>query len=82
MSKHAKLLSVLVIFVFSFISGIFLNESVYSKDTEYNGEEFVNVTVYERINPAIVLVEAQMIDGLSSGTGCIINKSGDRKSVV
>lgn len=76
MSKHAKLLSVLLIFIFSLISGIFLNESVYSKDTEYNGEEFVNVTVYEKINPAIVLVEAQMIDGLSSGTGCIINKSG------
>lgn len=58
------------------ILGFSTNERVYSKDAEYNGEEFINVTVYEKINPAIVLVEAQMSDGLSSGTGCIINKSG------
>ena len=53
-----------------------MNEAVYSRDNDYKGEEFINVTVYERINPAIVLVEAQLLDGLSSGTGCIINKSG------
>ncbi|MCD7780500.1 MAG: trypsin-like peptidase domain-containing protein [Candidatus Gastranaerophilales bacterium] len=53
-----------------------VNNSVYSKENDYKGEEFINVTVYERINPAIVLVEAQMLDGLSSGTGCIINKNG------
>jgi len=53
-----------------------INNSVYSKDNDYRGEEFINVTVYERINPAIVLVEAQMLDGISSGTGCVINKSG------
>ncbi|MBQ4123811.1 trypsin-like peptidase domain-containing protein [bacterium] len=53
-----------------------INNTVYSKDVEYKGEEFINVTVYEKINPSIVLVEAQMADGLSSGTGCVINKSG------
>lgn len=76
MSKHIKFFSVLMVFAFWLLSGISFNESVYSKDIDYNGEEFINVTVYERINPAIVLVEAQMADGLSSGTGCIINKSG------
>lgn len=76
MSKHLKFLSVIFIFVVSFISGVMINNSVYSKESDYKGEEFINVTVYERINPAIVLVEAQMLDGLSSGTGCIINKSG------
>ncbi len=76
MLKHIKTISVFFIFVACLISGIFINERVYSKDIDYNGEEFINVTVYEKINPAIVLVEAQMIDGLSSGTGCIINKSG------
>ena len=76
MSKHIQILSViLVLFIYS-ISCISVNETVYSKDNEYRSEEFINVTVYERINPAIVLVEAQLIDGLSSGTGCIINKSG------
>lgn len=52
------------------------NDSVYSKENDYKGEEFINVTVYERINPAIVLVEAQLKDGVSSGTGCVINKNG------
>ena len=77
MSKHFKLLSVIGVLWVSFLSGLFLNETVYSKENDYyKGEEFINVTVYERINPAIVLVEAQLSDGLSSGTGCIINKSG------
>ncbi len=76
MSKHWKLLSVIIVLIVSFVSGIMINNVVYSKDNDYKGEEFINVTVYEKINPAIVLVEAQMTDGLSSGTGCIINKSG------
>ena len=76
MLKHLKILSVALIFIVSLISGIMLNTSVYSREYDYKGEEFINVTVYEKINPAIVLVEAQMKDGLSSGTGCVINKSG------
>ncbi len=65
--------SIIVIFAALFTS---FNDYVYSKDNDYKGEEFVNVTVYEKINPAIVLVEAQMPEGLSSGTGCVINKNG------
>lgn len=34
------------------------------------------VTIYEKINPAIVSVDSQLSDGLSCGTGCIIDKSG------
>ncbi len=33
-------------------------------------------TIYEEINPAIVTVDSQLPDGLSCGTGCIIDKSG------
>ena len=76
MSKHIKFFSVVIMLVVSLVSGLFLNSTVYSRDDDYKGEEFINVTVYERINPAIVLVEAQLLDGLSSGTGCVINKSG------
>ena len=47
-----------------------------AKENNLKGEEFINVTVYERINPSIVLVEAQLPDGISSGTGCVINKKG------
>ena len=76
MSKQTKVFSLMIMFFIMLLGGINLNESVYSKNSEYNSEEFINVTVYEEINPAIVVVEAQMIDGLSSGTGCVINKSG------
>ena len=34
------------------------------------------VAIYEEINPAIVTVDSQLSDGLSCGTGCIIDKSG------
>ena len=34
------------------------------------------VSIYEKINPAIVTVDSQIPDGLSCGTGCIIDKSG------
>ena len=34
------------------------------------------VLIYEKINPAIVTVDSQIPDGLSCGTGCIIDKSG------
>lgn len=34
------------------------------------------VSIYEKINPAIVSVDSQVPDGMSCGTGCIIDKSG------
>lgn len=34
------------------------------------------ITIYEKINPAIVSVDSQLTDGYSCGTGCIIDKNG------
>ena len=34
------------------------------------------VNIYEKINPAIVAVDSQVADGISCGTGCIIDKNG------
>lgn len=34
------------------------------------------VSIYEKISPAIVTVDSQVPEGLSCGTGCIIDKSG------
>ena len=42
----------------------------------YNGEEASIVSIYERILPAIVSIDSQVSDGLSCGTGCIIDKNG------
>lgn len=42
----------------------------------YDKEELVNISVYEKISPAIVSVTAQLDDGVSEGTGCIISSDG------
>lgn len=42
----------------------------------YDRDEMVNINVYEKINPAIVAIDAKIPTGVSSGSGCIINKNG------
>lgn len=42
----------------------------------YDEDEMINIKVYEKINPAIVAIDAQVKEGVSSGTGCIIDPSG------
>ena len=44
--------------------------------TNYDTEEQRNIIVYERISPAIVSIVAQLKDGVSEGTGCVVNKNG------
>lgn len=39
-------------------------------------DEMINVSVYEKISPTIVAVEGDVPEGISSGTGCIIDSSG------
>lgn len=74
--KHYKIFTIILIITVSSVIGITTDNTVYSKENNIRNEEFENITVYEKINPAIVLVEAQLPEGISSGTGCIINKSG------
>lgn len=42
----------------------------------YDKDELININVYEKITPAIVTIDAQLPEGISSGTGCIIATSG------
>lgn len=42
----------------------------------YDKDELININVYEKISPAIVSVVAQLSDGVSEGTGCIISSDG------
>lgn len=42
----------------------------------YDKDEMTNINVYEKINPAIVSIDAKIAKGTSSGTGCIINSNG------
>lgn len=42
----------------------------------YDRDEITNINVYEKINPAIVAIEAKIPNGISSGTGCIVTPKG------
>ncbi len=42
----------------------------------FDKEEQTTINVYEKITPSIVVIDAQFSDGISSGTGCIIDKNG------
>ena len=42
----------------------------------FNMKEKSAAEIYEKINPAIVSVDSQLSDGVSCGTGCIIDKKG------
>jgi len=51
--------------------------SAYSFEANaYSGEEQTNISVYESVSPAIVSIDADIEDGVSSGTGLIIDASG------
>ena len=43
---------------------------------EFSKDEHVAISVYERISPAIVSIEAQLKDGVSAGTGCVVSADG------
>lgn len=42
----------------------------------FDSEEFATISLYKKINPAIVCIDSQIKRGMSCGTGCIIDKSG------
>ncbi len=42
----------------------------------YSADEMVNINVYEKINPAIVAIDANLSDGFSAGTGCVVRGDG------
>lgn len=42
----------------------------------FDREELSIISLYEKINPAIVCVDSHVSDGISCGTGCIIDKRG------
>lgn len=39
-------------------------------------DELININVYEKINPAIVSIDANLDDGFSAGTGCVVRSDG------
>lgn len=39
-------------------------------------DEKTNITVYEHVNPSIVAIDAELSDGISSGTGIVVDSKG------
>ena len=50
--------------------------SIVSSAYSYSMEEITTIDVYEKITPSVVVIDADIEDGVSSGTGVIIDKSG------
>lgn len=57
-----------LLFVFIFL--LLLPVEAFDKD------EQTVISLYEKINPAIVCIDSHLKDGISCGTGCIIDKRG------
>lgn len=55
---------------------ILLFSLVLSPVFAFDKEEQLIISLYEKINPAIVSVDSHVSDGISCGTGCIIDKRG------
>ncbi len=62
--------------IFIFMLFIFLGVAPGECRVSYAPDEQVNISVYEKISPAIVAIEAQVKDGVSAGTGCIVSSDG------
>lgn len=65
-----------VILMGALIAGMAVSPLPYALGADFVNDEQINITVYEKINPAIVSIEAQLDDGVSAGTGCIVTSDG------
>ena len=73
MFKKTFFLKILLVFT-SLLS--FVNISPQALASLYSAEENASIVVYEKITPSIVAIDADLTEGVSSGTGCIIDPSG------
>lgn len=60
------------VFIVSFMLGLSSADA-----GSYSQDEAINVSVYEKINPSIVFIEAVSGDEVSTGTGIIVGKNGE-----
>lgn len=61
---------------FSVVIMLFVQLSFVAPAFSYSLEEMTTINVYEKVTPCIVVIDADISDGISSGTGVIIDKSG------
>lgn len=58
------------------ITILFLSIGYTPAQQSYEPDERINISVYEKISPAIVAIDAQVADGISAGTGCVVTSDG------
>lgn len=59
-----------------FLAFILIGGNFSGAYANFEPDEQINITVYEKISPAIVAIDVQMKDGISAGTGCIVSQDG------
>lgn len=64
-----KILFIITVFVF-------VQTPFCCAQQHYDQDEQININVYEKITPAIVTIDAQLKEGVSSGTGCVLTHEG------
>lgn len=62
-----------LLLIFAFV---LIGANCSSSFASFEPDEQVNITVYEKISPAIVAIDVQLKDGVSAGTGCIVSQDG------
>lgn len=62
--------------IFLLFAIIIMNTTGVCMAKGYEPDELLNISVYEKISPAIVSIDAQLPDGFSAGTGCVIKSNG------
>jgi len=58
--------------IFSFF--LLISATCFSES--YTNDERINIKIYEEVSPSIVAIDADINEGVSSGTGCIIDSKG------
>lgn len=71
-TSDKKKVLILLLLIFTFLNPSF---AVESSGKTYN-EETVSINIYERLTPSIVSIEANLAEGMSTGTGCVVDSSG------
>ena len=53
-----------------------VNIPSFASNSARSDDESASISVYEKITPSIVAIDADLDQGISSGTGCVIDPSG------
>ena len=64
------------ILVTTFLSVSLLGIPTITYASGFGADEETTIMLYEKINPAIVSIDADLSDGVSSGTGCVVTSDG------